>query len=341
MYYVFQGHNATRDRTDTSLISAVTLHIDIILATVPCAKPFFVVFEGGAFRSPTDPMNTTTGNSQSGPGTGGSGQPHGPHPARPRMPIRLPSHQALMMSRPAPSHQPHPMTTPTPSPQLSRPIPIIWDRRNSFAPASTPIQPPQPAAKAVTGRIGPWSFRSRRRITWVRRRSGAKSSAPSSPNGSNRSSRKSTTARFSSPFSSPFPSPFSSLRSTSSRQTRSELAPPREMSPRDHSQESRLSSRSHSRTRRQSEIDWFSDLRGEKTKTRTTICHDPDHAEEAARERSLGPEEAKRKRQSGIDKKQSFSVTSEAAPTPNESFSTARPAIHITPWAGDGWEDGY
>lgn len=243
-----------------------------------------------------------------------------------------------MMSRPTPSHQPHSMTTPTPSPQLSRPIPITWNRRNSFAPTST-IQPPPPAAKAVTGRIGPWSFRSRRRITWARRRSAATSSAPSSPNGSKRSSHRSATAYFNIPFSSPFPSPFSSLRSTSSRQTRAELAPPKEISPRDHSQESRLSSSSHSRTRRQSEVDWFSGLRGEKSKTRTTICHDPEHAEEAARERSKGPEDVQRKRQSGIDKRQSFSVTSEAAPTPGESFTTARPAIHITPWTGDGWED--
>lgn len=228
MYRALHGDNATKDRTDASIISAVTLHVNIILATVPCAKPFFVVFEGGAFRSPTDPMHTS-GHSQSWNATGGSGQ------MRPPMNIRLPSQQ----QRPP---------TPMPSPSVGSAMVITWDRRQSFAPPTlpVPVQEPRPTAKPLTGRIGPWSFKSRQ-ITWKKRRSVSQTiSNPSSPPASHRSSGKSVRTRFS--------SPFSSLKSAVSRQARSELMPPRE-GQRDRSQESRLSSGSNSRLRRQSEVD--------------------------------------------------------------------------------------
>ncbi|KAF2164778.1 hypothetical protein M409DRAFT_24683 [Zasmidium cellare ATCC 36951] len=315
MYHVFHRRdNPTKDQTDTSLISNVTLHISITLATVPCAKPFFVVFEGGAFRSPTDPLNTT-GNSPSGPATGGSAQVGHARPRPPRLP----------------SHQPYAMSTPTPSPQPSPAMPITWNRRQSFAPASPPAQQPKAVAKSLTIRRSPWYFKSRR-ITWTRRhQSHTTSNAPSSPDGSHRSSRRSAVTRFT--------SPFSSLRTTASRQARSELLAPRELEPRDRSQGSRLSSRSHSRTRRQSEVDWFSGLHGEGGKTRTTIGHDPEHAEEAARQRSKGSDEARRQRNYQIMAQQSFSVRSDPAPTATATpidtppMERESPVIQITPWA--------
>lgn len=230
MFFALHGDDPTKDRTDTSLISEVTLHVNIILATVPCAKPFFVVFEGGAFKSPTHPMHTSTDHSHSFNATGGSGH------TRPPMAPRLPSQRAYQMS------------TPPPSPSPISAMPIIWDLRQSFARSTMPVQEPKPTVKARASRIGPWSFRSRR-VAWAKRRSLSDADALSPPPGSERSSRsrKSTRTRFS--------SPWSSLRSSATRQARSELLSPREPEQRDHSQESRLSPRPHSRTRRQSEVD--------------------------------------------------------------------------------------
>lgn len=40
-----------------ALMTQVAMHGSIILTTLPCAKPFFVIFEGGVFRSPQDQHN--------------------------------------------------------------------------------------------------------------------------------------------------------------------------------------------------------------------------------------------------------------------------------------------
>ncbi|WPB02706.1 uncharacterized protein RHO25_007342 [Cercospora beticola] len=47
-------------RTDVTIITQVAMHLSIILATVPCAKPFFVIFEGGVFQSPNDQRSRRT-----------------------------------------------------------------------------------------------------------------------------------------------------------------------------------------------------------------------------------------------------------------------------------------
>lgn len=49
------GDDPTYDRLRVQITNQVVLHASIYLATIPCAKPFFVVFEGGVFRKPTDP----------------------------------------------------------------------------------------------------------------------------------------------------------------------------------------------------------------------------------------------------------------------------------------------
>lgn len=46
------GEDQTFDRVDANILTQVALHLSVILATLPCAKAFFVVFEGGVFRSP-------------------------------------------------------------------------------------------------------------------------------------------------------------------------------------------------------------------------------------------------------------------------------------------------
>ena len=42
------------DRALVEILTQVAMHLSIILTTLPCAKPFFVIFEGGVFRSPHD-----------------------------------------------------------------------------------------------------------------------------------------------------------------------------------------------------------------------------------------------------------------------------------------------
>lgn len=54
IYIAINGNDYTYDRVDATVMSSITLHIGIILATIPCAKPFFSVIEAGIYRSPLD-----------------------------------------------------------------------------------------------------------------------------------------------------------------------------------------------------------------------------------------------------------------------------------------------
>ncbi|CZT20697.1 uncharacterized protein RCC_06555 [Ramularia collo-cygni] len=41
-------------RARANLLSQIVMHSSIILATIPCAKPFFALFDGGVYRTPRD-----------------------------------------------------------------------------------------------------------------------------------------------------------------------------------------------------------------------------------------------------------------------------------------------
>ncbi|CAK4030437.1 MFS transporter [Lecanosticta acicola] len=70
---VTDAQDPTLDRLDPTMLSIVTMYLSVILATVPCAKPFFAVFEGGVFRSPHGPRTATGQSFEMSGDVGGQG----------------------------------------------------------------------------------------------------------------------------------------------------------------------------------------------------------------------------------------------------------------------------
>ena len=52
------SHDWSHSRVDAVVLSQVVLHLSIILATVPCAKPFLYIFESGGLHMPAKAAST-------------------------------------------------------------------------------------------------------------------------------------------------------------------------------------------------------------------------------------------------------------------------------------------
>ncbi|KAI5363087.1 hypothetical protein Slin15195_G104640 [Septoria linicola] len=132
------GRDETYDRTDVAVVTQVTMHLSIILATLPCAKPFFVIFEGGVFRLPHEQRRNTDG------GRAGSGS----------IDRRGNGHRSDTI-----------VALETAARAAARPT---WDRRSTFAKPSMPQLEPEPplqmerSSRAVSVKLNPMSWNRRR-----------------------------------------------------------------------------------------------------------------------------------------------------------------------------------
>ncbi|SMR61224.1 unnamed protein product [Zymoseptoria tritici ST99CH_3D1] len=135
-------------RVNSNLLSTIVLHVSIILATVPCAKPFFALFNNNIFRSPKQ-ISAVEAN-------------------YPVPPTPIPPSSCSLDNFGTP-----------------QPEPLTWDRRRSFA--SAPLPPPAPLPptaqlaprrKSVTFKLNLPPFHWNRRTSHARSRQIANSARP-------------------------------------------------------------------------------------------------------------------------------------------------------------------
>lgn len=85
LQYIYEGVYSVDwsfARTNVSIIAQIQLHLSIMLATVPCVKPWLTVFEGGGLL-----MHMTQGSVLAIPLTGSSRSPQTPETPPVRPPI--------------------------------------------------------------------------------------------------------------------------------------------------------------------------------------------------------------------------------------------------------------
>ncbi|KJY01063.1 hypothetical protein TI39_contig304g00009 [Zymoseptoria brevis] len=151
VHIAISSPDLTLYRVNSNLLSTIVLHVSIILATVPCAKPFFALFSNNLFRSPK--QTTAVGGNGPLPPT------PSPTPSRSLEDLRVPHRQSL-----------------------------TWDRRRSFAAASlhSPAPPlpttgSAPRRKSVTFKLNLPPFHWNRRTSFARTRQVTKSSGLNLP----------------------------------------------------------------------------------------------------------------------------------------------------------------
>ncbi|EME40414.1 hypothetical protein DOTSEDRAFT_55637 [Dothistroma septosporum NZE10] len=283
LYFAVYGSDFTYDRTDVNVLSQVTMHISIILATVPCAKPFFSVLEGGIFRTPhTSGSANTFNHSRVSSSTTTASRTIGVDGSR--IPVVQPV-------RPRPQ----------------RAIPITWNHRDTWAkPFRKPTDSlhPDPALKSQHSRLNPFGWN--RRVTFhVAKEPSSSSGIPlqdlDSPRNSSSRSRE-TSPRNRSPRSSRYTPlaklPRAALPRLRSRDSSTYTSPPE------------TPSSASRRRRRQSSADFWLGLGNEDAQTITTIRHDPEDADSRERKRKARIAEDK-DHASRVEHTQSFQIASE------------------------------
>ncbi|KAM3424073.1 hypothetical protein BST61_g11376 [Cercospora zeina] len=165
---VVHDDDETYARTDVTIITQVATHLSIILATVPCAKPFFVVFDGGVFRSPHDQRSTTLSNPsgglrRTGPGDGSRADSNTALELAERAAAQPTWDRRTTFARPSISALEPPQRVLT-SKKSSKPVvmklpPLIWNRKKTLTRGEeTPTPNNHPQHKPSTSsRSDPWS----------------------------------------------------------------------------------------------------------------------------------------------------------------------------------------
>ena len=181
----------TYTRTDMAIVSQVAIHLSVVLATIPCAKPFFVIFEGGVFRPPHSQRSRQTSSNFSSrwktrTGDGHRSDSNAAMERAERAAARPTWDRRNTFARPSISAFEHPERAPTL--QRSRKTvsmklpPLVWNRRKTFArgEGTPPLNASQHHKPSTSSKSDPWSKSSSSRSshTALQRYASQESSRP-------------------------------------------------------------------------------------------------------------------------------------------------------------------
>ncbi|GIZ41193.1 hypothetical protein CKM354_000450700 [Cercospora kikuchii] len=192
---VVHEDDETYVRKDVTIITQVAMHLSIILATVPCAKPFFVIFEGGVFRSPNDQhsrktLSTLSSGWRTRTGDGHRSDSNAALERAERAAARPTWDRRNTFARPSITAFEHPERAPTlkrsrKTVSMKLP-PLAWNRRKTFArgAGTPPLNASQYHKPSTSSKSDPWSKSSSSHSSYMalRRYASQESSRPSYQN---------------------------------------------------------------------------------------------------------------------------------------------------------------
>ena len=300
IHVAINGHHDDQAeiRLFPTILTIVTMHLSVVLATIPCAKPFFVVFQAGVFRSPHEPKTPTRQSFETG------------------------AEQATEVVNAGTSDH---SGEGQPAERPLRPV-LTWNRRASFAKPAEP-EPSPPPEESDLPPLPPRSifrFAFMNPFAWSRGKHPSKRVSIHTPLPLWKTSHREESSASASHSTS---TPFSYLSSTFTRASQGQNSnssnnrpvPPSAST--SNSQASGTPTSNVSQIRRQS--DYFDSLRPKDGKTETAIRHDPVHAEVVARKRATLCDDPNDTRRMGIELTHSFEVTYEDAPVPPHGLKSS------------------